>query len=239
MEGSHIDAPVPAHVAIIMDGNGRWARERGLERTMGHQAGARNIRRVVEATAALGVESLTLYVFSTENWRRPLPEVTALMGLLKRFIRRDISHLKEQGVRVRILGRRAGLSADVLQVLDHAVQETQAGSRLNLNLAINYGGRAELVDAARGLVRAVDEGAVSLDQVDESMIARYLCTSGLPDPEIVIRTGGDQRLSNFMIWQTVGAYFWSTPRYWPDFGQADLEDAIQAWRDDRSYDDDT
>jgi len=230
------DAAVPRHVALIMDGNGRWAQARNLPRGIGHRAGARNIRCIVEASVDLGIDVLTLYAFSTENWKRPQAEVALIMELLQRYVERETPKLKRQGVRLRILGRRAELPPELADLLDQAVRDTASGQRLALNLAINYGGRSEIVDATRALVRAVQEGKLSPEQIRETTFARFLYTAELPDPDLVIRTGGDLRLSNFLIWQAAGAYFLSTSTYWPDFGQADLLQAIQAWREDRSND---
>jgi len=236
MEHARDDTAVPQHVAIIMDGNGRWAQARNLPRSIGHKAGARNIRHVVEACAAWGIEVLTLYAFSTENWNRPQAEIAFLMKLLQRYVERETPELKRQGVRLQILGRRAELPPELMSLLDQAVQNTRSGQRLTLNLALNYGGRAEIVDATRALAQAVQEGKLLSEQVNETVFSRFLYTAGVPDPDLVIRTGGELRLSNFLIWQAAGAYFWSTPTYWPDFGQADLLDAIRAWREDCSND---
>jgi len=239
MEHSRADTAVPQHVAIIMDGNGRWAQARNLPRSIGHKAGARNVRKVVETCTAWGIEVLTLYAFSTENWNRPQVEVAFLMKLLQRYVERETPELKRQGVRLQILGRRAELPPKLLSLLDQAVRETSSGQRLTLNLAINYGGRAEIVDATRELAQAAQEGKLLPEQVNETLFSRFLYTAVVPDPDLVIRTGGELRLSNFLIWQTAGAYFWNTPTYWPDFGRADLLDAIRAWQEDRSNDTET
>jgi len=229
----------PRHIAIIMDGNGRWARERHLPRIAGHQAGAKNVRRVVEAGIGLGVDILTLYAFSTENWRRPEAEVTALMALIAQFMRQEAGEMKRKGVRLQILGRRAPLPEDLQSLADWAERETAGGQRLLLNLGINYGSHTEMVDATRALVCAVHEKEVSPDQIDEVTFSEYLYTSGLPDPEICIRTGGEMRLSNFLLWQLAQAYFWSTPVFWPDFDGATLSQAVQAWQKDRKDDEKT
>ncbi len=233
MERSKADPIVPHHVAIIMDGNGRWAQARRLPRTIGHQAGARNVRPIVETCVELGIGVLTLYTFSTENWNRPRAEVAFLMKLLLRCIKQETPELKSQGVRLRILGRRTGLPPELLDLLDQAVRDTRSGQQLALNLALNYGGRAEIVDATRALVRAVQEGKLRRGQLDEATFSRFLYTAGLPDPDLVIRTGGELRLSNFLIWQAAGALVWSTPVCWPDFRKADLLEAIQGWRKDQ------
>jgi len=229
MEIESSEAGVRRHVAIIMDGNGRWAQARGLPRTAGHQAGVRSIRGVVEACGEVGVCVLTLYAFSTENWARPQAEVDFLMRLLQDYARREASELRRNGVRFNVIGRREGLSPALLDTLDQAIRETRDGERLMLNLAINYGGRAEMVDATRSLVRAVRRGEVDPERIDEATFGHFLYTAGSADPDLVIRTAGEQRLSNFLLWQTAEAFFWSTPVRWPDFREADLLMAIRAW----------
>ncbi|MCD6285825.1 MAG: di-trans,poly-cis-decaprenylcistransferase [Anaerolineae bacterium] len=229
MEMKSFEPGVPRHVAIIMDGNGRWAQARGLPRTAGHQAGVRSIRSIIEACGELGVCGLTLYAFSTENWARPQAEVDFLMRLLQDYARREASELRRNGVRLNVIGRREGLPPALLETLDQAVRETRDGERLILNLAINYGGRAEIVDATRSLVRAVRRGEVDPERIDEATFGHFLYTAARADPDLVIRTGGEQRLSNFLLWQTAEAFFWSTPVHWPDFQNADLLVAIQAW----------
>jgi len=221
---------VPYHVAIIMDGNGRWAKMRGLPRIAGHQAGVQAVRRAVEACNDVGIRMLTLYTFSNENWGRPKLEVDFLMELCRNYAEREIPDLRRNGIRVRVIGRRAGLSAALLDALDRMVRETDNGERLTLNVALNYGGRTEIVDAARALVRAVRRGEIDMEQLDEATFERFLYTAGLPDPEMVIRTSGEQRISNFLLWQTANAFLWSTPAYWPDFSREHLLGAIRAWR---------
>jgi len=229
METEPLEPGAPRHVAIIMDGNGRWAQARGLPRTAGHQAGVRSIRSIVKACGELGVCSLTLYAFSTENWARPQAEVNFLMRLLQDYARREASELRRNGVRLNVIGQREGLSPALLDTLDRAVRETRDGERLILNLAINYGGRAEIVDATRSLVCAVRRGEVDPERIDEATFGHFLYTAGSADPDLVIRTAGEQRLSNFLLWQTAEAFFWSTPVHWPDFRNADLLVAIRAW----------
>ena len=229
MEIKSFEPGIPRHVAIIMDGNGRWAQARGLPRTTGHQAGIQAMRGIVEACGELGVCVLTLYAFSTENWTRPQAEVDFLMRLLQAYARREVSELRRNGVRLNVIGRRERLPPALLDTLDRAMRETCDSERLILNLAINYGGRAEIVDATRSLVRAVRRGEVDPGQVDEATFGRFLYTAGLPDPELVIRTAGEQRLSNFLLWQATRSFFWSTPVCWPDFQEADLLVAIRAW----------
>jgi undecaprenyl diphosphate synthase len=215
-------AAVPRHVAIIMDGNGRWARQRGLPRLSGHRAGTENIRRIIESCAEFGVEVLTLYAFSTENWRRPDSEVNGLMMILGEVIERETVKLHENGVQLRHIGSLEGVPAGLRQRVEYAVNLTRANKRLIVNVAFNYGGRAELVDAVRRLIA----DGVQPEQVNEGLISSYLQTTGLPDPDLVIRTAGELRLSNFLLWQGAYSEFWSTSCYWPDFDRAELERAL-------------
>ena len=208
-----------------MDANGRWAEERGLSRHAGHRAGTENIRKVIRAFGERGVQTLTLFAFSTENWRRPRPEIRALMGTLSRTIKREVQPLHEAGVRLRYIGRLDMLRPALRHQIESAVTLTQGNTEMNVCIAFNYGGRAEVVDAVR---RIVAEG-VPPEDIDEALISRYLYTSGLPDPDLVIRTGGDIRLSNFLIWQGAYAEYHFTPTYWPDFGEADVEAALASY----------
>jgi len=217
---------VPRHVAIIMDGNGRWARSRGLPRVAGHRAGTENLRRILRAAAELGIKVLTIYAFSTENWERPQHEVRALMGLVEHVIDNEIDELNESGVKIRHVGRTQGLSPRLLDKIRHAQELTKQNSRLVLNVALNYGGRAEIVDAVREIVA---EG-LPPEEIDESIISRHLLTAGLPDPDLVIRTGGEMRLSNFLVWQSAYAEFYSTPTFWPDFDRNELHKALLAYQ---------
>ena len=220
----------PRHVAIIMDGNGRWATTRRLPRTAGHQAGVQAVREVVKSCVDLGIQMLTLYTFSSENWGRPKGEVDTLMQLCESYAQHEVASLHSQGVRVKIVGRRSGLPPALLDSLDRLEGETSGGTRLALNLAINYGGRAEIVDATRALVRAIQQGEIDAGEFDEDTFERFLYTAGQPSPEIVIRTAGEQRTSNFLLWQAANSFFWSTPVYWPDFGQKHLHEAMIAWQ---------
>lgn len=217
---------LPRHIAVIMDGNGRWATQRGLPRIMGHQAGSESVRRVVEGCRLLGIEILTLYTFSVENWRRPADEVQALMHLIETVIRREIDALDEAGVRVEVLGRVHELPPSLQEELRRDVERTRHNKDLILNLAINYGGRAEIVDAARTLARAVKEGRLDPDAIDEETFARALYTRSLPDPDLLIRTAGEQRISNFLLWQIAYTELWVTDIPWPDFGQRELFQAV-------------
>ncbi|MGC4025797.1 MAG: isoprenyl transferase [Mesorhizobium sp.] len=217
----------PVHVAIIMDGNGRWAKARGLPRAAGHRAGVEALRATVRVAPDLGVEWLTLYAFSSENWSRPQSEVSDLMGLLKLFIRRDLAELHKSGVRVRIIGGREGLAPDILALLAEAESLTALNSSLNLNIAFNYGSRDEIVRAAQVLAGAVARGEISPADIDAERFASVLDTAGMPDPDLVIRTSGEMRLSNFLLWQSAYSELLFLPCYWPDFGAADFEEAIR------------
>lgn len=217
---------VPRHVAIIMDGNGRWAKARNLPRAAGHRAGTENLRRILNAARDLGIEMVTVYAFSTENWGRPEPEVRILMALLEQFIDSELENLNRQGVRIRHLGRTTGVAANLIAKIKRAQEATRNNNQLTLNVAFNYGGRAEIVDAVR---QVVAEG-IAPTEIDEQVIAQHLTTAGLPDPDLIIRTGGDMRLSNFLIWQAAYAEFYSTPTFWPDFDEQELRRALQTFQ---------
>jgi undecaprenyl diphosphate synthase len=216
---------IPRHIGIVMDGNGRWARERKLPRLMGHRAGTENTRRVLRACGEFGIEIVTLYGFSTENWRRPKNEVRGLFGIFENAIDREVPELHRNGVRLRHLGRTERLPGRLVKKIESAVELTKDNDRLTLNLAFNYGGRAEIVDAARRIIaEGVDPAAI-----DEELFASYLYTAGLPDLDLFIRTGGEMRLSNFLLWQTAYAEYYTTPTYWPDFDETELEKALVAY----------
>jgi undecaprenyl diphosphate synthase len=216
---------IPQHIAVIMDGNGRWASQRGLPRLAGHRAGTENIRAIVSEASRLGVRYLTLYAFSTENWNRPSFEVQGLMQILGDFIDRETQNLHAQQVRLHHLGRLAGLNPLLAHKVEQAVTLTQANSGLTLAIAFNYGGRADIVDAVRQIVAA----GVDASQIDEQMISSHLSTSGMPDPDMVIRTSGERRLSNFLIWQAAYSEYWFTPIFWPDFRPEHLQQAISEY----------
>jgi undecaprenyl diphosphate synthase len=218
--------PPPEHVAIIMDGNSRWARERLLPRVMGHKAGIETIRRVAEAADRRGVRVLTLYAFSTENWSRPRDEVDALMNLFSETIRREVDELAGRGIELRFSGRLQDLSPSLQEQIRQANEHTRVSARAILNIAINYGGRQEIIDAIRELAR---DGA-DLKQLDEADVAGHLYTRGLPDPDLVIRTAGEMRLSNFLLWQAAYSEFYCTQTLWPDFGQADFDEALASYQ---------
>lgn len=216
---------IPQHIAVIMDGNGRWASQRGLPRLAGHRAGTENIRAIVSEASRLGVRYLTLYAFSTENWNRPSFEVQGLMQILGDFIDRETQNLHAQQVRLYHLGRLAGLNPLLAHKVEQAVTLTQANSGLTLAIAFNYGGRADIVDAVRQIVAT----GVDASQIDEQMISSHLSTSGMPDPDMVIRTSGERRLSNFLIWQAAYSEYWFTPIFWPDFRPEHLQQAISEY----------
>jgi undecaprenyl diphosphate synthase len=218
--------PPPQHIAIIMDGNSRWARDRLLPRVMGHKAGIEAIRRVAELADQRGIRVLTLYAFSTENWSRPRDEVDALMTLFAETIRREVDELARRGIELRFSGRLHELSAALQDQMRQANERTRISAQAILNIAINYGGRGEIVDAVRELAR---EGA-DLTQLDEASLASHLYTRGLPDPDLVIRTAGEMRLSNFLLWQAAYSEFYSTQTLWPDFGEADFDDALGSYQ---------
>ncbi len=222
---------LPRHIAIIMDGNGRWARQRRLPRIAGHREGINSVREVVRVTGELGVDVLTLYVFSAENWRRPKREIGALMRLLRETTRREIEDLMRNKVRLAIIGRLQDVAPAARQVLTDAVQATAQNTGLLLNLAINYGGRTELIDAVRGLVRDVREGDVSPEAIDEKVFEKYLYTGQLPDPDLLIRTSGEMRISNFLLWQIAYTEIYVTDVLWPDFRREHLYQAILDYQD--------
>ena len=217
---------MPQHIAILMDGNGRWATERGLPRSEGHRAGARQLATVADAAARLGVQYLTLYAFSTENWRRPVAEVTALMGLLREFVHERLPELVERNIRLWTIGRTEDLPAPTRNALRKAIEATSHNTGITVTLALSYGGRAEIADAVTKLLA---ERAGDTRPVTEDDIRRHLYHPDLPDPELMIRTGGEHRLSNFLLWQLSYAELYVTPVYWPDFGEQQLREAIDAF----------
>ncbi|HEV8533703.1 MAG TPA: isoprenyl transferase [Methylomirabilota bacterium] len=221
-----LSRPLPRHVAIIMDGNGRWATSRGLPRVAGHSEGVKSVRSIVRAAGEVGIEYLTLYAFSSENWNRPSHEVSTLMSLLERSIDRELPELMARGVRFRVIGRPNGVPADVQRRIDHVVDATAGNTGLNLLMAFNYGARDEIVDACRRLALDVAEGRLGPDQIDEVRLSRALYTDGVPDPDLLIRTSGEMRLSNFLLWQIAYTELWVTPTRWPDFAPRDLYLAV-------------
>ncbi len=218
---------LPRHVAVIMDGNGRWARQRGLERVEGHARGVQSVRSTVEECCRLGIGQLTLYCFSSENWKRPQRELDFLMSLLKEYLIAERAEILEQNIRFTTIGRRAELSDEVLREIDENVRLSEANTGLVLCLAINYGGRTELLDAVRSLARQAREGKLAPDAIDESAISNALYTAGMPDPDLLIRTAGEMRVSNFLLWQISYAELWVTERCWPDFDRETLHQALR------------
>jgi undecaprenyl diphosphate synthase len=222
--------PGPNHVAIIMDGNGRWAKARGLPRVAGHRRGADAVRRVVRGAGELGIPVLTLFAFSTENWTRPADEVADLMGLLRHYLRSELDELLKNGAKLRVIGDRAGLPDDIVRDISDAEQMTGANSRIDVNICINYGARAEILQATRSLARQVAAGELSPDRIDEDRFERELLTAGVPDPDLLIRTSGEQRISNFLLWQCAYAELVFVDTLWPDFSKEHLEQAIVEFR---------
>jgi undecaprenyl diphosphate synthase len=221
-----LSRPVPRHVAVIMDGNGRWATQRGLPRVSGHTEGVTAVRNVVRTAGELGVEFLTLYAFSSENWNRPSHEVSTLMSLLERSIDRELPELMARNVRFRVIGRPHGVPTPVQRRIEHVVCATAANTGLTLLMAFNYGGRDELIDACRTLAREVAAGQLRSEDIDEARVSRALYTEGVPDPDLLIRTSGEMRVSNFLLWQIAYTELWVTATLWPDFGARELYLAI-------------
>ncbi len=224
------NAHTELHVGIIMDGNGRWAQARGLPRTAGHERGVEALRRTVEAAPDLGIRYLTVFSFSTENWRRPQNEVSALFGLLKAYVQRDLDRLTEEGVKIRVIGRRQGLPADIAQLVDRAERATACNGRFFLTIAFNYGGRDEILRAATSMAKDIAEGRRSSNP-SEDEFETYLDTYGLPDLDLLVRTSGEFRVSNFLLWQAAYTELLFCDVLWPDFGRAHLEDAVARYRE--------
>jgi len=227
---SSASAPAPRHIAIIMDGNGRWARQRSRPRTFGHAEGVEALRRTVEAAGDLGVHYLTVFGFSTENWRRPVEEVNALFDLLRLYVARDLDRLAREGVRVRVIGDRANLQKDILEIIDRAESRTRANDQLNLTIAFNYGGQDEIARAARRAAEDVKAGKLAPADINPDSFSRYLDTADLPPPDLLVRTSGELRLSNFMLWQAAYTELVFVDKLWPDFDRAALAEAIETYR---------
>jgi undecaprenyl diphosphate synthase len=219
----------PGHVAIIMDGNGRWARARGLPRTAGHSRGAEAVRRTVKAAAEAGVRYLTLFGFSSENWKRPASEIDDLMGLLRHYLKREIDELHKNGIRLNVIGDRQRLGADIVTLITEAERRTASNQRLNLTIALSYGSRDEIVAAARKAMQAAVDGTLKPEQLNEQAFSGFLLTADMPDPDLLIRTSGEKRISNFLLWQCAYAEFVFIERQWPDFDQDDFNSAIQEY----------
>ncbi|WP_208248015.1 isoprenyl transferase [Rhizobium sp. T1470] len=220
---------VPEHVAIIMDGNGRWAKQRGLPRTMGHRKGVDAVREAVRAAGDAGIKYLTLFAFSSENWRRPETEVSDLLGLLKAFIRRDLAELHRQNVRVKVIGDRLSLKSDILDLLVDAEERTKSNTALTLVIAFNYGSRDEIARAMTSLARDVEAGRLRAQDISPALINARLDTAGIPDPDLIIRTSGEERLSNFLLWQAAYSEFIFVPEYWPDFSREIFHSALETF----------
>ena len=216
---------IPAHVAIIMDGNGRWAKQRGLPRQAGHRAGVENLRRIIDACVEFGIQILTIYAFSTENWGRPESEVRGLMRIFRRVLDQELNDLHAQGVCLHHLGDLGGIDPSLQEKVLHALELTKDNDRLILNVAFNYGGRAEIIRAVQQMLA----DGVTPNELNEELFSSYLFTSGLPDPDLVIRTSGELRVSNFLIWQAAYAEFYAAPEYWPGFGREELYEALVAF----------
>jgi undecaprenyl diphosphate synthase len=226
----------PLHIAIIMDGNGRWAKARGLPRPMGHRSGIEAVRRTIKAAGENNIGHLTLYSFSSENWRRPAAEIGELMGLLRFYLRSELATLHKENIRIRIIGERKKLPLDIVEMIAHAEDLTQDNKKLTLTLALNYGGRQEITAAARGLAKAVERGQLQADAIDEHVLQSFLFTGGMPDPDLVIRTSGEKRISNFLLWQSAYAEYIFMDVLWPDFSEEHLLQAIEEFRSrDRRY----
>ena len=223
-------AECPRHIAIIMDGNGRWANARGRPRLYGHQQGVNTVRRIVEDAADIGGKYLTLYSFSTENWSRPKTEIAALFALMRRYVEQDLQTLHDRNVRVRILGARDGLKPDMLALLDKVEETTRENDAFFLNIAFNYGGRDEILRAAKAIAKAAKQGRLDPDTLDMDGFSNWLDSRDIPDPELVIRTSGEKRISNFLLWQAAYAEFVFSPVLWPDFTRADLMAAIAEYQ---------
>jgi undecaprenyl diphosphate synthase len=230
------DGPLPLHVAIIMDGNGRWAKSRGLPRAAGHRKGAEAVRQAITGAIELGVPYLTLFSFSSENWQRPAREVQDLMGLLRRHLRSEIAQMREEGIRLRVIGQRERLPEDIGRLIEDAEQQTRQNTRLTVIMAISYGGRQEIVSGARRLAEEAAAGTLDPARIDESLFQERLSTAGIPDPDLLIRTSGEQRISNFLLWQLAYSELVFVDKLWPDFSKDDLAAAIREYqRRDRRY----
>ncbi|TMJ44241.1 MAG: isoprenyl transferase [Alphaproteobacteria bacterium] len=217
---------MPQHVAIIMDGNGRWAHARGLPRSAGHRKGVEALRRAVRAAGEMGIEYLTIFSFSSENWSRPPAEVSFLLDLMRHFVRQDVAELHRENVRIKIIGERSGLAADIVALIEETEQRTRSNTGLTLIVAFNYGSRQEIAVAARDLAIAVRDGRVAPESITPELLGSYLATEGIPDPDLLIRTSGEQRLSNYLLWQCAYTEFVFVDEFWPDFNRETLQRAI-------------
>jgi undecaprenyl diphosphate synthase len=229
-------ANIPRHVAVIMDGNGRWAEARNLHRLEGHKAGAEAARRIVETAAQAGVEYLTLFSFSSENWNRPAEEVSGLMDLLRYYLKKEMAELHKRGARLRIIGDRSRLSQDIVQLIEQTEDITKNNDKITVVIALSYGGRQDIVFAAKDIARRAAAGEITLDAIDENMVARSLMTAAIPDPDLLIRTSGEARISNFLMWQLAYSEMYFTDTLWPDFSEKDFQAAVDFYAGrDRRY----
>lgn len=218
---------IPKHIAIIMDGNGRWAKEHGVSRARGHRAGVKTLRRIVEAALKLGIEYLSLYAFSVDNWKRSKEEVDSLMNLIREYFKRQSKELKDKDVQLKVIGRIHELPKDIITSIEKTIRETRENKKLTVILALNYGARSEIVDAVKGIGRDLLQKKLNVDAVNEELFKQYLYTKDIPDPDLFIRTSDEMRLSNFLLWQLSYTELWITPVYWPDFGKEHLVQAIE------------
>ena len=221
---------IPTHIAIIMDGNGRWAKERFLPRTLGHKAGVEAIRSVIKEGSNLGVKHITLYAFSTENWKRPKLEVEALMNLLNTYLKKELKELHENNVKITTIGDIEVLPIKSLEAVNNAINTTKDNTGLNLNIALNYGSRNDIKNAVIDIVKNCKSGKIDIEDINEDMISNYLSTKSIPDPDLIIRTSGEQRISNFLLWELAYSEFYFTDVYWPDFNEEELRKAIYVYQ---------
>ena len=220
-------ATLPRHVAMIMDGNGRWAQNRGMPRVEGHRQGAKSVRKVVEAAAELGLEQLTLYCLSSENWKRPPAELTFLMYLLEKYLIEERKEILRQNLQFSVIGRSEDLPANILEQIGITIEQSAGNTGMRLCLALNYGSRGEIVDAVKKIAEQVQQGTLKADQIDEELISNHLYTAGMPDPDLIIRTSGEMRISNFLLWQISYSELWVTQKHWPEFGKEDFYAALE------------
>jgi len=218
---------LPRHIAIIMDGNGRWAQKRGMPRIEGHRRGAKSVRKVVELTAELGLEQLTLYCLSSENWKRPAAELSFLMFLLEKYLIEERKEILRQNLQFSVIGRSEDLPANILKQIDTTIEQSAGNTGMRLCLALNYGSRGEIVDAVKKITQQVQQGTLAIDQIDEEQISSHLYTAGMPDPDLIIRTSGEMRISNFLLWQISYSELWVTQKHWPEFGKEELVAALE------------
>lgn len=223
-------AGLPRHVAVIMDGNGRWAKKRLLNRVRGHEKGVESVRTIVRACREFEIPYLTLYAFSTENWQRPQNEIKALMSLLKSFLKKELPEMRKQQIRLAVIGQIHRLPQDVFKALEAAMDETSGNEKMTLNLALSYGGRTEITDMVKAIGRKVARGEVNPDEIDQGVVADHLYTSGIPDPDLMIRTSGEMRISNFLLWQLAYAEIFVTPTLWPDFSRDEFLDILHQYQ---------